>query len=68
MYSGIRETFNPGAINRVTALQDGREVVLWEGCRGRRMPRDFVAPVAGNIRAGSIVIHLDSARAGLERN
>jgi len=59
----VRETFNPGAISKITAFQNGQEVVLWEGtASGGVAPRDFVIPVSGNIRADSVVIHLDSAR------
>jgi len=59
----VRETFNPGAISKITALVNGGEVVLWEGtASGGMAPRDFVIPVSGNIRADSVVIHLDSAR------
>lgn len=59
----IRETYNAGAISRVTAMMNGREVVLWEGTAGPgKAPRDFVVPVSGNIRAQSVVLHLDTAR------
>jgi len=59
----VRETFNPGAISKVTALENGREVLLWEGtAAGGVAPRDFVIPLSGNVRADSVVIHLDTAR------
>jgi hypothetical protein len=59
----IRETFNPGAISKVTAIENGREVVLWEGtAAGGAAPRDFVLPISGNIRSDSVVIHLDTSR------
>ena len=59
----IRETFNPGAISKVTAVVNGQEVLLWEGtAAGGQAPRDFVVPVRGNISAGSVVVHLDTSR------
>ena len=59
----IRETFNPGAISKVTAVVNGQEVLLWEGtAAGGQAPRDFVVPVSGNISAGSVVVHLDASR------
>ena len=59
----IRETFNPGAISKVTAMVNGQEVVLWEGtAAGGQAPRDFVIPVSGNISARSVVVHLDTSR------
>jgi hypothetical protein len=59
----IRETFNPGAISKVTAVVNGQEVLLWEGtAAGGQAPRDFVVPVRENISAGSVVVHLDTSR------
>ena len=59
----IRETYNAGAISKVTAVVNGAEVVLWEGtaAKGRGI-RDFVVPVAGGIQANSIIVHLDTSR------
>jgi hypothetical protein len=59
----IRESFNPGAISKVTGLVNGQEVVLWEGAaQGGAAPRDFVVPVDGHLQANSVVVHLDTAR------
>jgi len=59
----IRESYNPGAISKVTGQVDGQEVVLWEGtAAGGAAPRDFVVPVYGKLLAQSIVVHLDTAR------
>lgn len=59
----IRESYNPGAISKVTVLVNGSEVVLWEGtASGGKAPRDFVVPVNGSIQAQSIVVHLDTTR------
>ena len=59
----IRETYNPGAISKVTAFVNGGEVVLWEGTatKGKGI-RDFVVPVSGNVQANSVVVHLDTSR------
>lgn len=59
----IRETYNPGAISKVTALVGGQEVVLWEGTAGGgATPRDFVVRPPFAVEAGSVVVHLDTAR------
>ncbi len=59
----IRETYNPGAISKVSALINGQEVVLWEGTAARASGiRDFVVPVNQNIVARSILVTLDSQR------
>jgi len=59
----IRETYNPGAISKVTAVANGQEVVLWEGAaQGGAAPRDFVVRPTSNVRASSVVVHLDTAR------
>ena len=58
----IRETYNPGAITQVTAMVDGQQIVLWEGKSNiGEAPRDFVVPVTGDIRAQSVVVHLDTS-------
>ena len=58
----IRESYNPGAITRVTGVVGGREITLWEGTPQRGpAPRDFVAPVQAHVQAGSIIVHLDTA-------
>jgi hypothetical protein len=59
----IRESFNPGAISKVTAMVNGQEVVLWEGVEARgQAPRDFLVRVEQNIRADSIMVHMDTTR------
>lgn len=59
----IRESYNPGAISKVTGVVNGQEVTLWEGtAQGGAAPRDFVVPVEGNLQANSVVVHLDTAR------
>jgi hypothetical protein len=59
----IRESYNPGAISKVTGIVNGQEVTLWEGtAQGGAAPRDFVVPVDGNLQANSVVVHLDTAR------
>ena len=59
----IRESYNPGAISKVTGIVNGQEVTLWEGtAQGGAAPRDFVVPVNGNLQANSVVVHLDTAR------
>lgn len=59
----VRETFNPGAISKVTAMVNGQQVVLWEGtATGGSAPRDFTVPVNANVSAQSVVVHLDTSR------
>jgi len=59
----IRETYNPGAISKVTAVVNGAEVVLWEGNADKAKGiRDFVVPVSGNVRSDSVIVHLDTTR------
>ena len=59
----IRETYNAGAISKVTAVVNGAEVVLWEGTADKAKGiRDFVVPVSGNVRADSVIVHLDTTR------
>ena len=59
----IRETYNPGAISKVTGMVNGQEHVLWEGtATGGAAPRDFVVPVHGTLQANSVGVHLDTAR------
>jgi hypothetical protein len=60
----IRETYNPGAIVKVTAMVNGQEVTLWEGTAypGGAAPRDFVVRSPYSVRANSVVVHLDTTR------
>ena len=59
----IRESYNPGAITKVTTVANGGEMVLWEGTSARgKAPRDFVVPVAAGVQANSIIVYLDTKR------
>lgn len=59
----VRESFNAGAINRITALMGGAEIVLWEGVAGTsKRVRDFVVRPGPGIVADAITIHLDTSR------
>ena len=59
----IRETYNPGAISKVTALVNNMEVVLWEGTAAPgSTPRDFVVPVSQSVQTDSVIVHLDTTR------
>jgi hypothetical protein len=59
----VRETYNPGAISKVTAMVNGQEMTLWEGtAQGGSAPRDFVIRPPAGIQAQSVVVHLDTAR------
>ena len=61
----IRETYNPGAISKVTAVVNNEEVTLWEGtATPGNTPRDFVVPVSDNVQTDSVVLHLDTTRVG----
>ena len=62
----VYETFNPGAVNRVTAGGEGlEEVVLWEGTdptppgSGMGVSR---LPVAHPLRVKHVTVHLDSQK------
>jgi len=59
----IRETSNPGAISKVTAMVNNEEVTLWEGTAAQSdKPRDFVVPVSDRVQTDSVVVHLDTTR------
>src|SRR5204863_1994729 len=59
----IRETFNPGAIQKVLAIDGGMERPLWEGVEEiRPAPCEFVVTAKEGISARSIVVHLDTSR------
>ncbi|HKS36316.1 MAG TPA: hypothetical protein VJW76_03935 [Verrucomicrobiae bacterium] len=59
----IRETFNPGAISKVTAVINGQQIVLWEGnAASGQAPRDFVVNAPSGINTQSVVVHLDTSR------
>jgi hypothetical protein len=59
----IRETFNPGAISKVSALVNGQELVLWEGiAESGQAPRDFVVRPTTLVRANQVAVFLDTTR------
>jgi hypothetical protein len=70
----VRESWNPGAVARVSALsEDGTSSLLWEGQTpvSTKSPDDFVVNVAGaggaegaggTVTGQSILIELDTAR------
>jgi hypothetical protein len=61
----VRETYNPGAIVRVTAvLAGGEEALLWEGEEpSAQAPIDRSFPVANvNVPTKSIKIYLDTKK------
>lgn len=61
----IRETYNPGAITKVTAIVNNEQVTLWEGTAAPDdKPRDFVVPVSEAVQTDSVVVHLDTTRVG----
>ena len=61
----IRETSNPGAISKVTAMVNNEEVTLWEGTAAQSgTPRDFVVPVSDGVQTDSVVVHFDTTRVG----
>jgi hypothetical protein len=59
----IWETYNPGAVTKVTALpEDGDEVVLWEGQDPTtKAPGEFVVPAAGEVHAKKVKVCLDTS-------
>jgi hypothetical protein len=58
----IWETYNPGAVTKVTAIpEDGEEVVLWEGQDPTtKAPGEFVVPAAEEIHAKKVKVYLDT--------
>jgi hypothetical protein len=60
----IRETYNPGAVFKITALSAiGQEYTLWEGTETpEAAPFDSVFDIPGNVYAQSIIIYLDTTR------
>lgn len=60
----VRETLNPGAVFKVTAIvAGGQEYTLWEGTENAGpAPFDSVFDVPGSIYAQSIKVYLDSTR------
>jgi hypothetical protein len=61
----VRETYNPGAVVRLTAVYpDGRESLIWEGAEPPAqapIDRSFT-PGFGNVQARSIKIYLDTKK------
>jgi hypothetical protein len=60
----VRETYNPGAISKVTAfLADGREVTIWEGVEPKsEAPVEMAFAVPNSINAKSVKVYLDTKR------
>jgi hypothetical protein len=60
----VRETFNPGAVFKITALvPGGQEFTVWQGTENAGpAPYDSVFDVPGSIYAQSVKIYLDSTR------
>jgi hypothetical protein len=59
----IRESYNPGAITKVTTTVNGSELVLWEGNSARgKAPRDFVVTVPAGVQSNSVIVYLDTKR------
>ena len=58
----IWETYNPGAVTKVTALpEEAAEVVLWEGKDPTtEAPGELVVQAAEDVRAAKIKVHLDT--------
>jgi hypothetical protein len=58
----IRETYNPGAVCKVTAVaDDGTQTTLWEGKDPTtEAPGAFAVPVQGEVTARRIKVYLDS--------
>jgi len=59
----IHETFNPGAISKVVALDGKKESVLWEGQAPPSIaPVEMVVKPANPVTSKSLKIHIDSNR------
>ena len=60
----VRETHNPGAISKVTALAaDGNEVTLWEGVEPKsEAPVEMTFSVPNSVNARSVKVYLDTRR------
>jgi hypothetical protein len=58
----VRETYNPGAITKVTAfLGDGRELTLWEGTEPpSQAPVEMSFQVPSTVVAKSVKVYLDT--------
>jgi hypothetical protein len=60
----VRETYNPGAISKVTAfLANGSEVTLWEGVEPKATaPVEMSFSIPQNVNAKSVKVYLDTTR------
>jgi len=60
----VRETHNPGAISKITALlPTGQEIVLWEGIEPPAQPPvNMKFTVPPGVRAQSVKVYLDRQR------
>lgn len=61
----VRETFNPGAISKISAvLADGSEFVLWEGTEpASQAPVEMEFTPSAGVTAGTVRVYLDTSRA-----
>jgi hypothetical protein len=60
----VRETHNPGAVSKITALlANGNEVVLWEGVEpAADAPVEMSFQIPSAVNAKSVKVYLDTAR------
>jgi hypothetical protein len=60
----VRETHNPGAISKVTALlANGTEITLWEGVEPKaEAPVEMSFQVPDSVNAKSVKVYLDTKR------
>lgn len=59
----VRESFNPGAISKITAMANGQEVTLWEGtAASSKGIREFVVRPTFSVTANSVTVHMDTTR------
>lgn len=60
----VRETYNPGAISKVTAvLANGQELTIWEGIEPpAQAPVEMSFPVISSVQAKSVKVYLDTKR------
>jgi thiol-disulfide isomerase/thioredoxin len=60
----IRETFNPGAISKVVAIEtDNKETIIWEGqAPSSAAPTEMVVKASSPVSSNKIKIYLDSNR------
>jgi len=60
----VRETYNPGAISRISAVNDnGTEVPMWEGVEpASAAPVEMEFTFQASVRARSVKVYLDTRR------